>query len=374
MTEKVCRFGILGTATIARKNWQSIHNSGNATLVAVGSRSRERAEQYIGECQASVAFNPRPQALTYEELLASPEIDAVYIPLPTGIRKEWVLRAAQAKKHVLCEKPCGTSAAELVEILAACREHNVQFMDGVMFMHSARLASLRQTLDDGQSVGPLKRITSQFCFLGSEEFIQQNIRVNQQLEPLGCLGDLGWYNIRFALWAMNYKLPRQVSGRILSSVGDPGSPVPTEFCGELLFAGGASASFYCSFITQHQQWANIGGTKGFIHVPDFVLPFFGSEAAYSITQAEFDVRGCQFNMNDHTRRVAVHEYSNNAPSSQETNLFRNFAALAIGGRPDPKWGEISLQTQQVLDACLESSRREGQLVACLPPGSIARTV
>jgi len=94
-----------------------------------------------------------------------------------------------------------------------------------------------------------------------------------------------------------------------------------------------------------------------------VLPFYGCEAGYTVTQAQFDRRGCQFNMNDHTRRVAVHEYSNNAPNSQETNLFRNFATLAASGRPDPSWGEIALKTQRVIDACLQSSRHEGTLVA-----------
>lgn len=364
MAGQVCRFGILGTATIAKKNWQSIHNSGNATLAAVGSRSKERAEQYIAECQAHVPFAPPPRAMTYDELLASPDIDAVYIPLPTGIRKEFVLRAARAKKHVLCEKPCGVNAPEVAEMLAVCRENNVQFMDGVMFMHSARLASLWQTLFDHQSIGHVRRITSQFSFRGSDEFLQQNIRVNQQLEPLGCLGDLGWYNLRFALWAMNYQLPRQVSGRMQSAIHDPASSaaVPTEFSGELLFEGGVSASFFCSFLAEHAQWANISGTKGYLHLRDFVLPFFGPEADYSLTQARFDVRGCQFNMNDHTRRVAVAEYSNNAPDSQETNLFRHFAALGLGGTPEPLWGEIALKTQRVLDACLQSSKKQGALV------------
>jgi predicted dehydrogenase len=186
MAAQICRFGILGTATIARKNWQAIHNSGNATLAAVGSRDRERAERYIDECQASVRFDPRPRGMTYEELLASPEIDAVYVPLPTGVRKEWVIRAAEAGKHVLCEKPCGTNAAELAEMLAACREHHVQFMDGVMFMHSARLARLRQTLDDGVSIGEIQQIVSHFSFLGNDAFRQDNIRVNGLMEPLGC--------------------------------------------------------------------------------------------------------------------------------------------------------------------------------------------
>src|SRR4051812_19586116 len=116
-----CRWGILGTANIARKNWQAIKNSGNGTLLAVASRTPERAKQYISECQASVAHNPPPQPCSYEEMLANPAIDAVYIPLPTGMRKEWVIKAAAAKKHVLCEKPCAINATDLADMIAACQ-------------------------------------------------------------------------------------------------------------------------------------------------------------------------------------------------------------------------------------------------------------
>ncbi|HZN34198.1 MAG TPA: Gfo/Idh/MocA family oxidoreductase [Pirellulaceae bacterium] len=364
MTTKLCRFGILGAATIARKNWQAILNSGNATLTAVASRSRERAEQFIQECQASAPFAAPPRICGYDELLASRDVDAVYIPLPTGVRKEWVLKAAAAGKHVLCEKPCGATAAEVAEMIAACERANVQFMDGVMFMHSSRLPAMRKALDDGQSVGRIRWIASQFSFLGGEEFARKNIRVNSTLEPLGCLGDLGWYNLRFTLWAMGYQTPQRASGRVLTAARQAGaSDVPVEFSGELHFAGGASATFYCSFITQNQQWAVVSGERGALHVEDFVLPFFGSEAAFSISQPQFDVRGCQFNMNERTRRIALPEYSNNAPNSQETNLFRNFAALALGGKPDPHWPRIALQTQQVLEACLKSSRQDGQPVS-----------
>lgn len=365
MTAPLCRWGILGTANIARKNWQAIHNSGNGALLAVASRSTDRARQYIGECQQQVPFTPPPAACTYEELLARTDIDAVYIPLPTGIRKEWVLRAAAAGKHILCEKPCAIHAADLTEMLAACRKHNVQFMDGVMFMHSKRLDLLRETLNDQHSIGPIKRITSQFSFLGQEEFLNNNIRVSSNLEPLGALGDLGWYNIRFTLWALNYLLPERVSGRILSAAkrADSSETVPIEFSGEMLFPGGISAGFYCSFLTQNQQWASISGTKGFLHVPDFVLPFYGCESEFTVTHAQFEVQGCQFHMEDHSRRVAVREFASNAPNSQETNLFRNFATLALAGRPNNHWGEIALKTQQVLDALLQSSRADGKLVS-----------
>src|SRR6478672_7529353 len=115
MAGPLCRFGILGTSNIARKNWDAIRNSGNSTLVAVGSRQRQRAEQFIGECQASAPFPERPRPMSYEELIASAGIDALYIPLPTGVRKDWVLRAAAAKKHVVCEKPCGVNSAEVEE-------------------------------------------------------------------------------------------------------------------------------------------------------------------------------------------------------------------------------------------------------------------
>jgi len=364
MSGQICRFGILGTSNIARKNWDAIRNSGNGTLIAVGSRQRQRAEQFIGECQASAPFSDPPRPMSYEELIASGDIDALYIPLPTGVRKDWVLRAAAAKKHVICEKPCGVNSAEVEEILAASRASRVQFMDGVMFMHSARLAAMRQTLYDGKCVGEIRRINSQFSFLGSDEFLKGNIRTHHELEPLGCLGDLGWYNIRLSLWAMNYRLPLQVSGRVLTAAGQTGNKtVPIEFAGEMIYDGGVSAGFYCSFNAENQQWAVISGTKGALHLDDFVLPFYGSEARYRVSQPYFAVRGCQFNMEGREHQCATNEYSNNAPDSQETSLFRRFAELVLSGRPDPTWGEIALKTQKVVDACLKSSQHEGRLVA-----------
>ena len=365
MTQSFCRWGILGTATIARKNWHSIYNAGNSQLVAVASRTIERAQQYIAECQSQVAHDPAPIAVGgYDALLARDDIDAVYIPLPTGLRKEWVIKAAQAGKHVLCEKPCGIDVAELEEILAVCREHNVQFMDGVMFMHSRRLDAIRETLDDGASIGQLRRIQTGFSFCAPQEFLDGNIRVSSTLEPAGCVGDLGWYNIRFSLWAMKYVMPKWVTGRLISSTtsGISAAPTPTEFSGELQFDGGVSAGFYCSFLNEHQQWAHCSGSKGNLLVNDFVLPFMGAEVAFDVSNHHFNIDGCLFNMEQHTRRVAVREYANNQPTSQETNLFRNFAALVLSGTVDPSWSEIALKTQKVLDACLASASNNSQPV------------
>ena len=359
------RWGILGTAEIARKNWKAIQLTGNATVAAVASRDGERSRRFIAECQAEAPMEVLPQAFgRYDDLLASDTVDAVYIPLPTGLRKEWVLRAAAAGKHVVCEKPCAPSVADLREMVAACRLHRVQFMDGVMFMHSRRLEKLREVLEDGRSIGQLRRIACAFSFRQSPEFFVHNIRTDSALEPHGCLGDLGWYCIRFVLWLMNWQMPLRVSGWLLSEHRRPDSPaaVPTAFAGELLFAGEVSASFYCSFLTETEQWARLSGALGCLQISDFVLPFAGTELAFEVQQAGFEVKGCDFRMESHPRRFAVAEHSHGHPSAQEVNLFRNFTEQVRTGQLNAAWPEAALKTQMVMSACAESARAQGQRI------------
>jgi predicted dehydrogenase len=364
MNPSKLRWGILGAADIARKNWKAIREAGEA-LVAVASRDGERARRFITECQADAPFDAAPAAFgSYDALLERSDVDAVYIPLPTGVRKEWVVRAANAGKHVVCEKPCAPNVADLRAMLEACRRNKVQFMDGVMFMHSRRLDRMGEALSDSKSVGQIKRIQSAFSFRGSEEFFSTNIRAHSGLEPLGCLGDLGWYCIRFALWAMKWRMPQQVCGRLLDRLGrkDSPSPVPTEFSGELLFEGGVSAGFYCSFVTELEQWAKVSGTAGSLRVEDFVLPFSGNEISFELHRAAFRVRGCDFDMQPETRRIAVAEHSHGYEDAQEANLFRNFAAAVRSGRLNEEWPEFALKTQRVVNACLDSAKAEGKPV------------
>jgi predicted dehydrogenase len=355
METGLCRWGILGTAGIARKNWQAIALSGNSALVAVASRSLERAREFVAECQAACPLPGAPEAVgSYDELLTRPDVDAVYVPLPTGVRKEWVLKAAAAGKHVLVEKPVGVTAADVRDMLAACEREGVQLMDGVMFMHSRRLDALRRTLGDGESVGRVRRIVSQFSFNAPESFARENIRGDSRLEPHGCLGDLGWYNIRFALWVMKYEMPTEVAARVLAAAGGP-DEVPFELSAEMLFPGGVSASFYCSFRTENEQWATVSGTKGFVHVPDFVLPFFGDELRFEVTNSAFEKAGCDFDMRRRTQSVVVPEYGNSHPTAQESGMFRAFSDLVLGNRRDPRWGDIALRTQLVMEACARSA-------------------
>ncbi|HAB19587.1 MAG TPA: Gfo/Idh/MocA family oxidoreductase [Verrucomicrobiota bacterium] len=374
MTQKPIRWGILGTANIARKNWHAIHNAGNSVLTAVASRTLARCQQFIADCQASVPLATPPQAYgSYEGLLSSTDVDAVYIPLPTGVRKEWVIRAAAAGKHVVCEKPCAVSLADLDEMLAACRRHRVQFMDGVMFVHGLRLQRVHQLLEQGDAIGDVRRVASQFSFRAGAEFLAANMRAHSSWEPHGCLGDLGWYSLAFTLEVLQGRMPRQVTGRVLSRFGHPASPQPVaaEFSGELLFENGVSSAFYCSFLTENQQWANVSGTRGHLHLADFVLPFSGDETAFEVNQPEFRVEGCHFIMETRPRRITVSESSNNHPSAQETNLFRNFADQIASGTLKQAWPERARRTQILLDACLESATQDSRPVT-LPAHSSAR--
>ncbi|MEO1619015.1 MAG: Gfo/Idh/MocA family oxidoreductase, partial [Planctomycetota bacterium] len=231
MNESKCRFGILSAAQIARKNWQAIRLSGCATVAGVSSRDRQRTEAFIDDCQAESPLELRPQAFdSHEQLLASDSIDAVYIPLPTGLRKKWVIAAAEAKKHVLVEKPIAPTAEDVAQMIAACQANGVQLMDGVMFDHGQRIETLSQQVRDGE-VGTLRRVQTHFSFPGDAEFESSNIRTDPVLEPHGCLGDLGWYCIRFILWMNGFTDPKRVYGRTLTRMQRGGSDawVPGQF-------------------------------------------------------------------------------------------------------------------------------------------------
>jgi len=335
------RWGILGTASIARKNWKAAWHSGNSVVTAVASRSAERSRQFIDESQREKPFDTVPAALSsYEDLIASRNVDAIYVPIPTALRKDWIVRAAEAGKHILCEKPVGPSVAETREMIDACRRNRVQFMDGVMFMHNPRLDRIRLAITDETSFGKLRRVTTHFSFFANDTFLTANIRSDSALEPLGCLGDLGWYCIRFDLWVMNWRLPREVSGQILKQAGNAksSSAVPFDFAGELLFDDDVSSGFFSSFLAAYSNWAVMTGTKGHVRVPDFVLPKQSSNGALEINSELSD------------------DLKMDLLTTQETNMVRAFADQVLSGKLNEAWPEHAMKTQIVTNACLDSAR------------------
>lgn len=362
-----CRWGILSAAAIARKNWKSILLSGNGSVTAVASRSLNRAQQFIEECNREVS-SPCPVAAveSYEDLLSRDDVDAVYVPLPTGIRKEWVLKAAKAGKHVLCEKPVAINADDAQEMIAACRDAGVQFMDGVMFDHSTRMDGLRDTIADAATFGTLRRIQTHFSFCGDESFEESNIRASTGLEPHGCLGDLGWYCIRFTIGMMDGQLPTHVAARTLRSVGATVNPdgsesggVPGEFSGELYFESGATAGFYCSFLSSNQQTATISGDRGYVTVDDFVLPLRGGRLPWQLHRHDLQIDNCRWNFVRRTHDRGVDEFDSGESNAQEVNMIRRMNEIVLSNQLEASLAEISLGTQLVLDACRRSDAHDG---------------
>lgn len=359
---KPCRWGMLSTAAICRKNWKSIALSASGTITAVASRDTAKAQQFIDECSAEVPFsNPIAAVGDYEALLEREDVDAVYIALPTSLRKPWVLKAAAAGKHVLCEKPVADSAEDAAEMIAACRLAGVQFMDGVMFSHSSRLTAIRELIDGPSGIGALRRITSSFCFHGDESFQRSNIRVNSSLESQGCLGDLGWYTLRMILWVMNFQMPKSVVAHTLRTMRGDGSPgdVPGEFSGELFFDGGVSAGFFCSFLVENQQLTTISGEKGYVTLDDFVLPFYDAELAWGEHRHVLEIDNCRWNMQRHSKRSTVCEYASGEPNAQEVNMIEAMNRCVLSGKLDGFWPEIAMKTQQLMQVCRQSADAGG---------------
>ncbi len=390
MSHSVCRWGFLGSAAISRKIWKAIRMSGNGRVAAVASRSAARAQAYIDTCSAEVsqtaATSSSADAATsgkaksvedqlgqsasvlaiesYQALLERDDIDAVYIPLPTGLRKSWVIAAAKAGKHVLCEKPSAVHADDLKQMIDACESAGVQFMDGVMFDHSARMNELHRQLRDESPIGTVRRIQSHFSFPGDDSFKKSNIRTDSKLEPHGALGDLGWYCIRFTLRATDLAMPTSVRGQTLTPLkgSDSSSEVPGEFTGEMRFDSGLTSSFYCSFLTANQQTATISGDTGYLHLDDFVLPFYGGESSWTENRHTLTIDNCRWNFAKHAKRNSVSEFSSGEPDSQEVNMVRRLAELALSKTTDPMYPELSMKTQTILDACRRSDASGGKWI------------
>jgi len=157
---KKVRFGILGCANIARKVARAIGLAPNATLCAIASRSKEKAERFAAE-------NGFPASVrvygSYDQVLDDPGVDAVYVPLPTSLHVRWAVMAASRKKHLLVEKPTALDVAELDRILAAVESNGVQFMDGSMWLHHPRTAHIQQLCfvpGSANCIGPIQFVSN----------------------------------------------------------------------------------------------------------------------------------------------------------------------------------------------------------------------
>ena len=318
------RWGILGTARIAARVGAAIRQARGTELRAVASRSAERGTAWAAEHGAALSRE------SYAALLDDPQIDAVYIPLPPALHREWTIRAAERGKHVLCEKPLATNAAEAEEMAAACRAHGVQLMDGVMWLHHPRAAEMHQVFQNGD-LGLLRRVTAAFTFFGSH-LKEDDLRYDRALGG-GSLLDLGWYCVGAALWAFE-ALPERVfaTARYYRDVD-------VNLSGLMWFDQDRMASFDTGFDTSMRKWLEVAGTSGSLVCDDFTRPWNPEKPRFWLHAAE--------------GKVAEHV---SAAPVQEVAMIERFSAIVRGGNVDDWWPRFAVNVQRVCDALLESAR------------------
>src|SRR5262245_32325675 len=255
MTNNAVRWGVLSTARIGvRKVIPAIHAAGRCEMAAIASRDAARAREAAAELGI-----PRSHG-SYEELLADPEIDAVYIPLPNHLHAEWTVAAARAGKHVLCEKPLALTASQAQDMVDACRESGVLLMEAFMYRQHPTWITARELLASGR-IGRLQAVDSWFSYYNDDP---ANIRNMADIGG-GALYDIGCYSINLSRMLFGTE-PTGVQAHITR---DPAMGVDTVTSAILEFETGV-ATFTCSTRAESDQRVDIYGTEGRIRIE---IPF-----------------------------------------------------------------------------------------------------
>ena len=250
------RWGVLSTANIGTEQVIPAMQAGDyCHIVAIASRNLDRAQAVAGQLGIPQAYG------SYEELLAAPEIDAVYIPLPNHLHVPWSIRALEAGKHVLCEKPVALTAAEAQEMLDAAKEHpRLKVMEAFMYRHHPQWQRARELVVEGK-IGELRTIQSFFSYYNVNPADIRNVPEFGG----GGLMDIGCYQISLSRFIFGAE-PQRVWGTIEY---DPHFQVDRLVSGVLDFGRGTSA-FTCGTQVTPYQRVNIFGTGGRVEIE---IPF-----------------------------------------------------------------------------------------------------
>jgi D-xylose 1-dehydrogenase (NADP+, D-xylono-1,5-lactone-forming) len=324
------RFGILSTAKIGReKVIPALQDSGLAEPVLIGSRDDAKARE------TALHLGIPRSCGSYEAVVNDPEVDAVYIPAPNNLHAEWTIRAAEAGKHVLCEKPLAMNLSEAREMRRVCRERGVLLMDAFMYRHHPQQARAKELVDSGM-IGEAKVVKADFTFnLGAKP--EENIRLRPETGG-GALMDVGCYCVNVSRFIFGEE-PRRVSGH-----GDftEGLGVDTQFFGMLEYDGGRAALFNSSFRQAFQNAYAVVGTEGILTVLTSFVPGPGNvtlrlEKGGEVTEEIIP---------------GTHQY---------TCEVDHFCRAVLDGAPMGPRAEDGVANMAVLDA-LYRSAREGRTV------------
>ncbi|HYX51160.1 MAG TPA: Gfo/Idh/MocA family oxidoreductase, partial [Ktedonobacteraceae bacterium] len=247
-----CKWGILGPGFIAtRAIIPAIQALSSSCTLAIASSNEQRARE------VAFRFDVERYYSDYQALLDDPDIDVVYIALPNHLHHKWTIRAAQAGKHVLCEKPLAMSADECSEMIAACHQAQVLLMEAVMYRFHPRMRYLKQMLLTHE-IGDVRFVHAAFSFNFNAP---DNYRAYKQFGG-GSLLDVGSYCVNAARWLIGSE---PVSSQAVSSYDQNSIDLNTSAI--LSFSDDVSAHIQSSFVAAEHQVIEVVGTIGAVTAP-----------------------------------------------------------------------------------------------------------
>jgi len=322
------RFGILSTAKIGRELVvPAIQDAENCVVTAIASRDAAKARAMADRFSVQHAFG------SYEEMLASDVIDAVYIPLPTAQHVEWSIKAADAGKHVLCEKPIALKAGEIDAVIAARDRNSVVVSEAYMVTYSPVWRKVRSLLAEG-AIGRLRHVQGAFTYFNRDPGNMRNVPALGG----GGLPDIGVYPTITTRFSTG-KEPIRVQA---STDRDPdfGTDIYSSVRADF---GDFELSFYISTQLAHRQVMVFHGDKGFIEVKSpFNADRYGAEEIELTNQNHGESR--------HFRFQDARQYRREVEA---------FSRAALGGDEEIVTLESSVMNQKLIDAIYRASEKDG---------------
>ncbi len=233
----------------------------HSASTGIKARSQDSAEKYAREWKIPRAHR------SYEALLADPEIDVIYNPLPNHLHAEWTIRAVEAGKHVLCEKPLALRVADVDAIQEAARKHGRIVMEGFMYRHHPQTLQVQELMKSG-ALGSLKLIRGSFSFVLSRE---GDVRLKPEMGG-GSIWDIGCYPISYARMVVGENPLEVVGWQVTGPTG-----IDETFVGQMRFADDILAQFDSSFVIPFHTFMEIVGSEGTLHVPHPFRPATGEK-------------------------------------------------------------------------------------------------
>jgi predicted dehydrogenase len=320
--------GILSTADIARRKViPGMRTADRVDVVAIASRDATTARLVADELGI-----PRSHG-SYEALLADPDVDAVYIPLPNHLHMEWTIAAARAGKHVLCEKPLALTSADAQAMVDACASEGVRFMEAFMYRLHPSWIAVRELVASGR-IGGLTAVQSWFSYFNDDPTNIRNIREYGG----GALMDIGCYNINLSRMLFDGE-PDRVEASITR---DPTLGVDV-LTSALMEFGDGIATFTCSTRAEDDQRVHIYGTKGRISIGiPFNIPPDRSTSVYVAAGGDPPVAPA----------IETLMFDTADPYGCEAQAF---AEAILDGRPTPTPPEDGVANMRVIERIVEAA-------------------